>query len=141
MIFLLYLIFLQLLINACSNKIIENEKIIKRIESEISLPKSSNLLGEYSRFYSGDIKSIVHAVYIIQKIEDREFVKKVCFETNSLSYPCNDTELGIIKPNTTKWLHDSKNLPVQNGGGCSFIEIKYEVSTSKFLQIECNGPL
>lgn len=129
------------LISGCSNSnITENEKVINKIESEIHMPKSSNKIGEYSRFYSGDVKSVVHAVYIIQKLEHREFIKADCLELNTVSYPCNDPQFGIIEPNATKWIRDSRNLPIQNGGGCSYIEIKYDVRISKFIQIECNGP-
>lgn len=126
-------------VGACAN----DEKIRSDIDREIKesvakldLPYD---ISEYSRYYvlreSGDIEG----VYIVYHEFSRAYVKQSCEQDSIELYPCSEPDYGVIAHDQVKWLDDEDKLPLRAGGGCSFIEFKYDTANENLEYAYCNA--
>ncbi|WP_430446601.1 hypothetical protein [Sphingorhabdus contaminans] len=126
-----------LLTVACDSERTGSRQLVDQIEQSIKLPEGADEIQSYSRYYArhGDV---VYAAYIVHSDGWREFVIEGCSLQGS-DYPCNDPKFGVIEPGQFSWVEKRNHLPIRNGGGCSFVEIEYDVKQKTFVKIACNG--
>jgi len=117
------------------------------------LPDGARPLANYGRNYALDRDGKVIGTYLIPlgldtpgsdevcEVELEDFQSRPCTqqEMNELSegkaeYAASETPAG-----TSRWVEDPRDLPGVNDGGCTQITIEYEISTRRFLRVECNG--
>ena len=128
-----------LLTVACNSERADSRKLVDQIEQSIKLPEDAGELQSYARYYARH-GNVVYAAYIVHSDGWREFVKEGCSLQGS-GYPCNDPNFGVIESGQFRWVEKRDYLPIRSGGGCSFVEIEYDVKQKSFVKIACNGDI
>jgi hypothetical protein len=86
-------------------------EVVAQLEAQIHLPKGASPLTSYTRYYAGSILR-GHRVVVG-------------------TYQHSGGGVVIEK--------SSHDLPIVYDGGCDFINIKYDVSKKRFIDVFCNG--
>jgi hypothetical protein len=108
----------SLLVMACGpafsadREFVPSEHEIAALENAIRLPDGSKPLGQYRRFYAGKVEDGKHMIVAIFKLD-----------------PSN-AAVGIV---------GLAHLPVVFDGGCSVVDVQYEVESRSFLDVRCGG--
>ncbi len=149
-------------LTSCTSHISDQQQIMRTIESRIQLPEGARPIESYSRNYARLPDNKILAVYIeplepssIDETEDYgcEVMGSIDENGEMESRPCTEDELEEMKEmenaiseshgnaNGSRWFKNSHDLPFMDGGGCSQIEVIFDLRSDSFDRIRCNGPL
>ena len=93
----------------------QNEAVIEHIEQVVKLPEGAGKLEDYARYYAAQGDNIVGVyTYSVGQRYDLPTGKK-------------------------RWLTDSRDLPSIMDGGCSVVEVTYNLATKRVHEIFCHG--
>lgn len=137
---------LVLLTSGCVTNDVQSISLMDEIENQISMPSGAFELQKYGRSYafSDDGNVIGHYMIPIPQMSADESCSKLTIDLELVD--CEPEALdemkdyieNQVKAGERRWLGDFRQLPIQDDGGCSFIEIKYVQTTKKFSSIKCN---
>ena len=108
----------SLLMMACGpafsadREFVPSEDEIVALENAIRLPDGSKPLGQYRRFYAGKVEDGKHMIAAVFKLDPSNAAIRVV---------------------------DLAHLPVVFDGGCSVVDVQYEVESRSFLGVRCHG--
>lgn len=91
---------------------------MQRIEEQVKLPKGAERLEQYARYYATDGNRVV-ATYI------------------TLVDPAN--RYYDLPAGQQRWLDDHRNLPAVSDGGCSIVNVIYDLKVGSAPEAFCNG--
>lgn len=118
------------------------ENTVNSIESKVKLPKAAAKLSTYARYYAYEPSGAISVVYTFPMEMDADTITADC----ALLYP-GDTKcveiyskINLAKAGDRVWVEDYRNLPIVDGGGCSFIKFHYDPETDIISDPICNGP-
>ncbi len=136
---------------ACSERLSDQEAIIRVIESAVELPAGAKALKDYSRNYALRPDGKVIGVYVTPaEARDSEDGCEVALIDEG-SRPCTEAEQAELathdktmtdllgQANQSRWLKDYRTLPVLMDGGCDVIEIIFEPRSKRIESAQCNG--
>ena len=145
----------------CTSDISDQTRIMQMIETRVQLPEGAEPIEAYSRNYAKLSDQKVRAIFIepyepspIHDTEDYgcEILADIDESGEFESRPCTRDELEETqeldkaiskshgKKNESRWFKDSNELPGMDDGGCSQIEIIFDLRSDSFETIRCNGP-
>ena len=113
------------------------------IEASISLPTGASEIDSYARYYTKSENGLVNAVYLspFEKPDPNDSCSEIMPDDSLKDVPCPKTEYAypILESGQRVWLKDFRNIPIVFDGGCSYIEIEYDLKTQKYVSVQCNG--
>ena len=89
-----------------------SKREIAALEKAIRLPEGSEPLDQYRRFYAGNVAERKHIIVAVPEL-----------------YP-SDAAVKIV---------DLAHLPFVFDGGCSVVDVQYEVESGSFRSVKCHG--
>ncbi|MEC3950719.1 hypothetical protein [Sphingobium sp. HWE2-09] len=135
------LIFFTLGLAGCGEQNQET-KVISTIEREVRLPSGSHPLKAYSRVYAYAPDNRVMAIYLLPEHpnpklceEEKEIERKEKSRGGSRFCP---PPYGLVA-GEQRWIENYRMLPGANDGGCDYIDVEYDLTSKKFLQVACHG--
>jgi len=138
----------------------DRQEIMRAIETRVQLPARSSPIQEYSRNYVLLSAQKILAVFVlphesiqVEGVEDFgcERLSEIDENGEIESSPCTASEIDEIremeeglsetfgKANESRWFKSSDDLPHMEDGGCSQINIIFDLRLDTFEQVECNG--
>jgi len=148
-------------LTSCTSNISDQKRIMRTIEAHIQLPEGARPIEAYSRNYARLPDHKILAVFIepfepsrIDETEDYGCEILGDFDENGEleSRPCTEDEIEETNEmeetiseshgnaNGSRWFKNSHDLPVMDDGGCSLIEVIFDLRSDSFDSIMCNGP-
>jgi len=146
-------------LTGCTSNMSDQTQIMRMIETRIQLPEGAEPIEAYSRNYAKLSDQKVRAIFIepyepspIDQTEDYgcEVLDGIDENGEFESRPCTGDELeetqGLDKAiseshgkaNVSRWFKNSNELPGMDDGGCSQIEIIFDLRSDSFETIRCN---
>jgi hypothetical protein len=117
-----------------------NSRLMNSIEQKVTLPPDAAPMADYSRYYAQNAAGKIQGVYVIHSESFRDAVRQFCAEDNPGTFPCSDDgKPELAAAGARKWLTDTRDLPIPNGGGCGVIQFQYYPATDRISAAECNG--
>jgi hypothetical protein len=97
---------------AADKGFVPSKREIAALEEAIRLPEGSKALDQYRRFYAGKVDGRKHMIVAVLELD-----------------PSN-AAIRIV---------DLEHLPVVFDGGCSVVDVQYEVESGSFRSVRCHG--
>jgi hypothetical protein len=134
-------IFIVLALAGCEKQSQET-KMISVIESEIRLPARAHSLDAYSRIYAYAPDNKIVAIYLMPSKPDQRLCEEEKeIERNSkgggASQFCPPPK-GLIA-GEQRWIADYRMLPGAHDGGCSYVDVQYDLTSKSFMKVACHG--
>jgi hypothetical protein len=124
---------------ACNTNADTNQTHDQRIINVLRLPKDAYPIQKYSRYFVNVKNSRIEGVLVVHSETHKDDIERGCKEVGNPPHPCKLVDFGIASPNTTKWVNALYDLPAQNGGGCSYIRLTYDIKLQRIVNVKCNG--
>jgi hypothetical protein len=113
------LVFSALSLAACSSAAERRHvQSMQEVEERVRLPKGSERLDQYARYYANDRDRVVATYIMLVDRENRYY----------------DLPVG-----QRRWLDDRRNLPAISDGGCSIVNVVYDPKAPSAPEAFCNG--
>lgn len=131
---------LLLCVGGCSPHVRSEQTVIMdMIERQISLPKGARPLKTYARAYAPSSNERVSALYFRPDASLSSCAgAKAGGPTNgqiALLCPPPDG----FKAGERRWLTNSRLLPSVSDGGCAFIDVEFDIPSTKIISAQCHG--
>ncbi|WP_370309632.1 hypothetical protein [Sphingobium abikonense] len=142
---------LPMVLCAAADRPSERQALTDEIERAITLPDGARPLMAYGRNYAFDGQGKVVATYLIPFSNPSLDEGCEVMLDNFESRPCTqseirelaDTEASMVESQTpageVRWHDSPKGLPFINDGGCTQINVEYDIAAHRVLTVECNG--
>jgi hypothetical protein len=116
-----------------------NSSVLDNVEAQVVLPRGSEPLSRYSRYYAAGRDGHVEAYYVMHSPGDVDFVRDTCRRLKTNVFPClPNGNIALVPAGRRKWLSDYRKLPLMHGGGCGGIRFAYDPKTTRFSPLVCN---
>lgn len=127
-------------LTACGPEPDRKAAIAQEISQSVKLPPGASPISRYSQYYSFRSSDIIEASYVIHHDGWRNMVKRSCIEEANKLFPCDQADYGVVDAGQVRWIDNPDAVPSADGGGCTYIVMRYELNRKRFTTVECNGP-
>jgi hypothetical protein len=93
----------------------EQSRLMEQIERQVQLSADAHELDDYARYYAIDGTRVV-GTYVTYTDSRHD-----------------------LPPGQNRWIDDHRNLPVILDGGCSSVNVVYDLGTRSVEKVFCNG--
>jgi hypothetical protein len=119
----------------------QHTKIMDAIEQGVQMPSEARPLNQFSRTYKYASSNRVVAFYFVadDKPDDRfcSRTKEGGRKNGQVLLACPPPE--GMKAGERRWLNEDVSLPDVNDGGCSYIDVEYDLKSKSVTRADCHG--
>lgn len=125
--------------------------LMNEIERSVRLPEGAQPLENYGRNYALDGMGWVTATYLIPSPPGNFRSGCIVSSRNNPSRPCTETEIqesersdarrrqAQTPAGTRRWYGGVQHLPFKFEGGCTQVNIRYNIARRQFSEVSCNS--